>query len=86
MKNVPSNLSSLKNKVGELDVDKLVPAPLNLSELSEVVKNNIAKKDEYNVNIKNIQDKIPDITNLATNTTLKFKLNEVKRKIIIKLL
>ena len=31
--------------------------------------------------IKNIEDKIPDITNLATNTTINAKINEVKRKI-----
>ena len=31
--------------------------------------------------IKNIEDKIPDITNLATNTTLNAKINEVKNKI-----
>ena len=29
---------------------------------------------------KNIEDKIPDITNLATNTTLNTKINEVKVK------
>ena len=31
MKNVPTNLSNLKSKVGKLDVDKLVPAPVDLS-------------------------------------------------------
>ena len=31
--------------------------------------------------MKNIEDKIPDTTNLATNTTLKAKLNEVKDEI-----
>ena len=31
--------------------------------------------------IKNIKDKIPDIPNLATNTTLNAKINEVKNKI-----
>ena len=29
--------------------------------------------------MKNIEDKIPDITNLATNTTRNSKVNEVKR-------
>ena len=38
-------------------------------------------KDVYNANIKNIEDKIPDITNLATNTTLNAKINEIKNKI-----
>ena len=31
--------------------------------------------------MKNIEDKIPDITNLATKTTLNAKINEVKGKI-----
>ena len=30
----------------------------------------LLKKVVYNAKIKNIQDKIPDITNVATNTTL----------------
>ena len=35
------------------------------------------KKDVYNAKIKSIEDKIPNITNLATNTTLNSKINEV---------
>ena len=34
-----------------------------------------------NAKIENVQDKIPDITNLATNTTLHAKLNKFKNKI-----
>ena len=30
--------------------------------------------------MKNIEDKIPDMNNLATNTTLNPKINEVKNK------
>ena len=37
----------------------------------------LSKKDVYNAEIKNIKDKIPDITNLATKTTLNAKRNEV---------
>ena len=37
----------------------------------------------YNTNIKNIEDKIPNITNLATNTTLNAKINEVKKEIVL---
>ena len=33
-------------------------------------------------NIKNIKDKIPDITNLATNASLNGKINEVKGEIL----
>ena len=78
MKNVPTNLSNLKSKVDKLDVDKLVPVPVDLSKLSDVVKNDVVKKDVYNAKIKNIEDKIPDITNLATNASLNAKINEVK--------
>ena len=71
----------MKSKVDKLDVDKLVPAPVDLSKLSDVVKNDVVKKDVYNAKIKNIEDKIPDITNLATKTTLNAKINKVKGEI-----
>ena len=68
----------MKSKVDELDVDKLIPVPLDLSKLSGVVKNDVAKKDVYNAKIKIIEDKIHDINNLATNTALNSKIGEVK--------
>ena len=39
------------------------------------------KRCIYNAKIKNIEDKIPDITKLATNASLNVKMNEVKGKI-----
>ena len=78
MKKKPSNLCNLKSKRDKLNVDKLVPAPVDLSKLSDAVKSDVIKKDVYNAKIKNIEDKIPDVTNLATNTTLNAKINEVK--------
>ena len=54
---------------------------LILIKLSDVVKNDVVKKDLYNVKIKSIEDKIHDITNLATNTTLNAKINEAKKEI-----
>ena len=71
----------MKSEVGKLDVDKLVPVPVGLCKLNDVVKNDFVKKDVYNAQIKNIEDKISDITNLATNTALNAKINEVKNKI-----
>ena len=73
-----SNLSNLKSKVDKLDVNKLVPVPVDLSKLSDVVQNDLVKKDAYYANIKNIKEKIPDIIKLATNTTFKIKTNDVK--------
>ena len=78
---MPNNLSILKTKVDKLDIDKLVPVPTDLSKLSDVVNNDVVKKTEYDAKIKNIEDKIPDISNLATKTNLNTKINEVKNKI-----
>ena len=75
LKNVPTNLSNLKSKVDKFDVDKLIAVPVDLTKLSDVVKNGVVKKDIYNAKIKNIEDKIPHITNLATKTTLNGKIN-----------
>ena len=33
-----------KTKVDKLDIDKLVPVPVDLSKLSDVVKNDVVKK------------------------------------------
>ena len=35
----------------------------------------------YSTKASNIEDKIPDITNLATNTALNIKINEIKNDI-----
>ena len=61
----------MKSKEDKLDVNKLVPVPVDFSKLSDVV----------NAKTKNTEDKIPDITSLATNTSLNTKINEVKGEI-----
>ena len=43
-----TNLANLKTEVDKLDIDKLVPVPVNLSKLSNVVKSDVIKKAEYN--------------------------------------
>ena len=68
----------MKRKVDQLNVDKLVPVTVDLCKLSDVVKNDVLKKDVYNSQIKNIKDKILDVTNLGSNTTLNAKIHEVK--------
>ena len=66
----------MKSKVDNLDVDKLVPIPVDLSkQKSNVIKNDVVKKDVYNAKTKHNEDKIPDITNVTTKTT---KITEVK--------
>ena len=70
----------MKSKVDKLDVDKLVLAPVDLSKLTDVVKDYVVKRDVHNAIIKDIEHKIPDITNLATNTLIRSKLNEIEKK------
>ena len=81
LKSLPNNLSNLKSKVDKLDFDKLAPVPDDLCKLGNVVKNDAVKKTEYNAKLKNIEDKIPDITNFATKTILNIKINKVKTEI-----
>ena len=75
------DLANLKSDVDKLDIDKLIPVPVDLSELSNVVKYDVVRKDVYNAKIKNIEDKIPGSTNLGTEITLNTKINEVKCEI-----
>ena len=39
-----TNLANLKTEVDKLDIDKLVPVSVDLSKLSDVVKNDVLKK------------------------------------------
>ena len=76
--------TNLKYDVDQLDIDKLKNVSTNSSNLKSITvdkKNDLVKKDIYNPKIKNIEDKIPDITNLATKTSLNAKINEVKCEI-----
>ena len=58
-----------------------MPVPTDLSKLSDVVNNDVVKKTEYDAKIKNIEDKILDISNLATESNLNTKINAVKNEI-----
>ena len=42
-----TNSASLKTEVDKLDIDKFAPVPVNLSKLSNVVKNNVVRKAVY---------------------------------------
>ena len=70
LKGLPNNSSNLKTKVNKLNIDKLVTVPVDLSKLTNVVKNEVIKKIEYNAKTKSIEDKVPDISNLATKLFL----------------
>ena len=42
-----TSLANLKTEVDKLDIDKLVPVPVDLSKLSNVVKDEVLKKTVY---------------------------------------
>ena len=44
---VKTNLASLKTKVDKLDIDKFVSFSVDLSKLSDVVKNDVVTKTVY---------------------------------------
>ena len=68
-----NDLANLKSDADKLDVEKLVPVPVDLIKLSNAAENYVVKKDVCKAKIKNIEDKIPDITNIATNNSLHAK-------------
>ena len=72
-----TNLANLKTEVDKLDIDKLVPVPVDLSKLSDVVKNDAIKKTDYNAKITETENKIPNISNLATKTALTTVENKI---------
>ena len=51
-----TNLANLKTKVDKLDTDKLKTVPVDLSELSNVVKNEVVKKTEYNKSVNKVNN------------------------------
>ena len=53
-----------------------MPVPVDLSKSSDVVKNDVVKKTDYDAKITKIENKIPDINNSATKTAL----NTVEKK------
>ena len=54
-----------------------MPVPTDLSKSSNVVKNDVIKKTDYNAKITEIEGKILDISNLARITAL----NTIENKI-----
>ena len=71
-----TNLTALKTEVGKIDVDKLKTTPTDLAKLSNVVKNDVLKKTDYNNKVTSIEAQIEGLTkntvdNLADITKLK---------------
>ena len=71
-----TNLAALKTEVDKIVVDKLKATPIDLDRLINLVKNDVAKKTDYNTKVPSIEAQIAGLTknkvdNLADTTKLK---------------
>ena len=71
-----TNLAALKSEVDKIDTDKLKTTLDDLAKLSNVVKNDVVKKTDYNTKVTSIENQIARVTkdttdNLADITKLK---------------
>ena len=74
-----TNLANLKSDVDKLDGDKLKPIPTDLGKLSDVVKNDVVKKTDYNKLVTKV-DNI-DTSYLVKKTDYNTKITEIEDKI-----
>ena len=76
---IKTNLANLKTEVDKLDIEKLAPVPVDLSKLSDVVKNDVVKKTVY--------DKlVAKVNNIDTSDfVLKTQYNTDKTEVEIKI-
>ena len=56
------NLAALKSELDKIDVDKLKTTPADLVKLSNVVKNDVLKKTNYNTKVTSIENQIAGVT------------------------
>ena len=73
-KNVPTDLSNLNSK-GDKYLDKLVPVPVDLGKLSDIVI--LTTNSTLNAKINEVKNKIPIINTLDTTTALTTVENKV---------
>ena len=87
-----SILARLKTEVDKLDIDKVVPVPVDLNKLRDVVKNDVVKKLVYDKLVakvnsidtsrfvyrdkSEIENKIPDASGLVKKTDYNAKITK----------
>ena len=57
-----TNLAALNTEVDKIDTDKLKRTPAALAKLSNVVKNDVVKKTDYNTKVTSIESQIAGVT------------------------
>ena len=74
-----TNLASLETEVDKLDIGKLAPVPVDLSKLSDVVKNDVAKKTVYEKLVAKANN--IDTSDFVLKTKYKTDKTELEKKI-----
>ena len=74
-----TNLANLKTEVDKLDNDKLAPVPVDLSKLSDVVKNDVVKKTEYDELVAKVNS--IDTSDFVLKTKYQTDKTELEKKI-----
>ena len=73
------SVASLKTEVDELDIDKLEVVPTELSKLSDVIKNDVVKKSEYNKLVAKVDDiDTTDFVKKKTNMKKIYQILKIK--------
>ena len=77
---VKTNLASPKTEVDKLDIDKLDPAPVDLSKLSDEVKNYVVKKAVYDKLVAKVNN--IDTNDFVLKTKYQADKAELEKKIL----
>ena len=72
----------MKSKVDKLDVDKLVPVPVDLSKLSDALKKDVVKNTEYDELVKKVNaiQTADTINSVKKKTNYGTKIDEIEKK------
>ena len=73
-----TNLAALKTEVDKIDTYKLKTVPHDLAKLSNVVKNHVVKKTDYNTKISNTETQITLVNKNALDSLADIKELETK--------
>ena len=74
-----ANVANLKTEVDKLDIDKLAPVPVDLSKLSDVVKNDVVKKTVYDKLVAKVNN--IDTSDFVLKTNYQTDKTELEKKI-----
>ena len=75
-----ANLASLKTEVDKLDIDKLALVPVDLSKLSDDIKNDVVKKAVYDKLVAKVNN--INTSNFILKTKYQIDKGELEKKIL----